>query len=70
MGPIKDMYTEIKNIKTGKTKFFRIQQYAIGCYVIEDDNPALQYGLDTTEKNFHNSLKMGLDKNWKWVKTL
>ena len=39
------MFTEIRNTKTGKTKIFRTQQYSIGCYIIEDDDPQLQYGL-------------------------
>ena len=64
------MYSKIKNTKTKQEKFFRTQQYTIGCYVIEDDNPSLQYGLDCSEIDFHNNLKTSLQKPWVLVETL
>lgn len=50
------MYTKIKT-KEGREVFFRTKQYDVGVYVIQDDNPAMQFGLDMSEEEFHKQLR-------------
>jgi len=49
------MVTIIKN-KEGKELTFQTQQYETGLYLIIDNNPALQYNLQTTEEKYHKKL--------------
>ena len=63
------MFTKLQNKRTGKIVTFRTQQYEIGMYYIQDDNSALQGGLDIPEATFHQDLRAGkiLKGNWKVI---
>ena len=50
------MFTKIQD-KNGKITFFRSQQYDIGLYVIQDDDPAMQFNLDVSEQDFHKKIR-------------
>lgn len=63
------MVTMLKNDKTGKTLKVQTQQYTIGTYVIIDDDPNQQFGLDIDEKQYHEDIKNGkvFKKCWKVI---
>jgi len=51
------MFTKVRDTKTNVETSFRTQQYSTGCYVIENDNPARQYGVDIDEEQFHKLIR-------------
>jgi len=52
------MFTKIKVDKTGETIAYRTQQYEIGLYVIENDDPSRQYCIDSvSEVEFHKTIR-------------
>lgn len=55
------MFTKTENKTTGIITGFRTQQYEIGTYLIINDDPSKQMGIDATEKEFHKELRT--DKN-------
>lgn len=65
----RSMVTMLKNDKTGKTLKVQTQQYTIGTYVIIDDDPNQQFGLDIDEKQYHEDIKNGkvFKKCWKVI---
>ncbi len=50
-------FVKIRDKKTQKETDFAIQEYTVGLYVIENNDPTRQYGLDCSEKQFVEMLK-------------
>ena len=50
------MYTNIKT-KEGKTLNVTTQQYIVGTYVIVNNDPSQQFGVNEPEEKFHLKLR-------------
>lgn len=50
-------FLTIRNKRTGIKTNIAMQEYSIGLYVIENNDPKKQYGLKCSEEEFINNLK-------------
>ena len=61
------MLTRIINIKTKEETTIVTQQYEVGLYVIQDNDPSRQGSVQTKEKPFHQKIRNKVDKDPEYI---